>query len=218
MNLELHRKMQKLKEKRTKEYIISKINSSDSNNNMESITGEEIASIIESIRLDYLEEREKIINRILEQNYNIKKFKIIKNKEKYINKQKNIVLLLIENMKNYFSNKYEINNDYCLGYCKSYAFLYARSYEKTKYCKILGYVLIRLAVLEGDYSEKLKVLYRLSNNYEELQRIRKYESINRNYILEQYEQQSNIIKEMSKNIKKLKYNCDKTIDKGFFGL
>lgn len=59
-----------------------------------------------------------------------------------------------------------------------------------------------------------------NNDYvvEKLKSIRKFESIDRNYKFQQQEQLSNTLKAMSKNVKILRYNCDKTIDNGFFGL
>ena len=62
------------------------------------------------------------------------------------------------------------------------------------------------------------MLYRLSHNYEELNQIRKFESIDRNYKLNQLKQTSEAITKLSKKVKTLTYKCDNVIDNGFFGL
>lgn len=62
------------------------------------------------------------------------------------------------------------------------------------------------------------MLYREIENYEELKNIRTYESFYRKSQFEQQDQIINITNAMSKNIKTLKYNCDKIVANGFFGL
>lgn len=56
----------------------------------------------------------------------------------------------------------------------------------------------------------------LSNNYEQLNNIRKYKSIDGNYISKHQEQINSTIIAMCKNVKTLKYNCDRVVDNGFF--
>ena len=218
MDLELHKKLTAIKEKSNNNYIISKLKTIRDNDDIQNITSNEVKLILELIKVDYNNDKENLIQSILEENYETEKFKILNNKDKYIKKQKNIILSIIDSIKNYFSNKYKINNDYSLGYCKSYAQLFIDGYKVTKYYKIMKWIIIKLSILEEQYSDKLKSLYRLSNSYEELSKIRKYESIDRNYRFQQQEQMSNTITAMGKNVKTLKYNCDRIVDNGFFGL
>ena len=83
---------------------------------------------------------------------------------------------------------------------------------------ILKYLILKLSILEQKYSDILKVLYSEIDNYDELKIVRTYESFYRKSQFEQQEQMMNVTNAMSKNVKTLKYNCDKIVDTGFFGL
>lgn len=218
MDLELNRKLINMREKWSNDYILQKLKNIRNNNETENITSEEIDLILKSMNEDYENEKEDIIQKALEQRYKLKKFKIFINKDNYINKQKSVILRLLGNIKSYFAKKYNINNDYSLAYCKSYAQLFIEAYKGTKIYATLKWILIRLSVSEEQYSNCLKSLYSLIGNYDELKNIRKYESIYRNHIFQQQEILNNALSKVSKNVKILKYNCDKTIDNGFFGL
>lgn len=208
-------------EKRIKwdnEYVLEKLRIFRGNNDIENIKTEEVNFILDSIDIDYEKEKEDTINNVLEKMYESKKFKMFINKDKYINKQKKIILSMIDSIKKYFSDKFEINNNYSLGYCKSYSSLVTDAYKNTKIYIPLKYIIILLAVKEERYSGKVKCLYRLSGNFEELNNIRNYELIDRKYKCQQLETMNNALNKISQNVKILKYNCSKTIDKGFFGL
>lgn len=216
MDLELNRKLRTMRDKWNNDYILGKLKNIRNSNEIENITSKEIALILKLMNEDYKKEKENIIQKALEQNYESKKFKVFINKDNYINKQKGFILYLLKNMKSYFAKKYYINNDYSLAYCKSYAQLIVEPYKNEKNYVTLKYIIVRLSILEEKYSNRLKSLYSLTNNYEKLKNIRKFESIDRNYRFQQQEQLTNTLNSMKKNIKILKYNCDKTIDNGFF--
>ena len=218
MNLETHKKLRAMKDKLNKDYVLNKVKCIRNSNKIDNITIEETNLIKELIKEDYIKEQEDIIQKILEQNYESKKLKFLNNKEKYINKQRDFILYVIKSMKSNFCDNFKINNEYSLGYCKSYAFLVIDSYRKTKYYNVLAHTIVKLAGLEEKYSNRLKMLYRLSHNYEELNQIRKFESIDRNYKLNQLKQTSEAITKLSKKVKTLTYKCDNVIDNGFFGL
>ena len=121
-------------------------------------------------------------------------------------------------MKSCFNTRYNIDNDYSLGYCRSYVGSLMVAYRNTKNYTIISYTILRIASLEKLYCEKVRILYRVTNNLEELKKIREYESIERNYQIQQLKTFSQIASSLSENVKTLKYNCNKTIDRGFFGL
>lgn len=208
-------------EKRIKwdnEYVLEKLRIFRGNNDIENIKIEEVNFILDSIDIDYEKEKEDTINNVLEKMYESKKFKMFINKDKYINKQKKIILSMIDSIKKYFSDKFEINNNYSLGYCESYSYLVTDAYKNTKIYIPLKLITTLLAAKEERYSGKVKCLYRLSGNFEELNNIRNYELIDRKYKCQQLETMNNALNKISQNVKILKYNCSKTIDKGFFGL
>ncbi|MBQ3021064.1 MAG: hypothetical protein IJD92_02420 [Bacilli bacterium] len=212
MDLETHRKIYKIKQDSYKSYVKEKIK------DLDVLTENDINNILNIINEDYNKEKNNIIEKTIELFYNHKKYKKFINKDNYKNKIKNH-LYIIDNIKNYVKRTYNINNNYSLYYCKYQASELIDIYEnKKEIYKILKYLILKLSILEQKYSDILKVLYREIENYEELKNIRTYESFYRKSQFEQQDQIMNITNAMSKNIKTLKYNCDKIIDNGFFGL
>lgn len=104
-------------------------------------------------------------------------------------------------------------------YCKHQSLELIDIYKKKKEIyKVLKYLIFKLFILEQKYSNITKELYIRIKNYEELKNIRRYEQLHIKSSFEQQNKITNITNEVSKNIKRLKYNCDKIINNGFFGL
>lgn len=212
MDLETHRKIYKIKQDNYRNYVKEKMEALDA------LSKNDINVMMDIINKDFIDEKNNIINETLEISYNHKKYKKIVNKDKYINKIKKHIYI-IDSIKDYVKRTYNINNDYSLYYCKFQAIELINIYKnKKEIYKILKHLIHKLSILELKYSDILKVLYSETKNYDELKNIRKYEKIYRKSLFEQQEQMMNITNAVSKNIKTLKYNCDKTIDNGFFGL
>ena len=218
MDLETNRRIRIMRKKRNENYILEKLKSIRNNENKKNITSDEEKLIIDLIKKDFDTEKEIIINKILEFEYKHKKIKIFINKDKFLNSKKEKYCCIIDTIKKALKSYYKINNNYTLYYCKSLTNIYTDAYKNKSIYPTLRNLIIRLAILEESYSNKLKCLYSLSNNWNELKNIRKYESINRTYEFKQQEMLTNTINVMSKNIKTLRYNVNKTIDNGFFGL
>ena len=132
MDLELNRKIRTKRKIWDKEYILEKLKLIRKSEDIDNITNEEVALILEQINNDYREAKEKTINSALETMYNKEKFKIFINKDKYIEKRKKVILLIIDSIKKHLSDKFQINNEYSLGYCKTYAYSVADAYKNTK--------------------------------------------------------------------------------------
>lgn len=214
MDLETHIKINRIKQESYKNYIRDKIK--DYNN--QKLNDSDINEISYLIKEDYNEEKNNIVDETIELFYNHKKYKMFINKDKYINKIKKY-LYIIDSIKNYLKRTYNINNDYSLYYCKYQASELIDTYKNKKEIYIiLKFLIFKLSILEQKYSDISKVLYSETDNYDELKNIRAYEKF---YRKTQFQQQEQIIKTtnaMSKNVKTLKYNCDKIVDNGFFGL
>lgn len=216
MDLETHKKINKLKKDNYNRYIKDKIDSLGNNNNK--LNENDINKLIESINDDYNKEKNKIIDNTIELFYSHKKYKRFINKDKYKNKVKKY-LYIIDNIKAYLKRTYNINNNYSLYYLKNVATSLLDVYkDKKEIYKILRYLIIKLSILEEKYSDILKELYREINNYEELKNIRTYESIRRKNILNQSKDILRRTSIVSNNLKILKHNAKEVIDNGFFGL
>ena len=212
MNLETHKKIYKIKQYSYKNYVIEKIKG------LNILDERDINKILNLINEDFNREKNNIIDETIELFYKHKKYKKFVNKDKYINKIKKY-LYIIDNIKNYLKRTYNINNDYSLYYCKYQASQLIDIYKnKKEIYKILKYLIHKLSILEQKYSDISKVLYSEIDKYEELKNIRTYESFYRKSQFEQQDQIMNVTNAMSKNIKTLKYNCNKIKDNGFFGL
>lgn len=212
MNIEMQKKINKIKQDNYKKYIEEKTK------NFEVLNKDNINKILVSIDEDYNNEKNIIIDKAIEFFYNQNKPKIFLNKKKYKDKIKKH-LYIIEQIKNYLKRTNKINNNYTLYYCKHQSLELIDIYKKKKEIyKVLKYLIFRLSTLEQKYSNITKELYTRIKNYEELYNIRRYEQLHIKSSFEQQNKITNITNEVSKNIKRLKYNCDKIINNGFFGL
>lgn len=212
MNIEIQKKINKIKQDNYKVYIEEKIK------NFEVLNKDNINKILESIDEDYNNEKNIIIDKAIEFFYNQNKYKIFLNKKKYKDKIKKH-LYIIEQFKNYLKRTNKINNNYTLYYCKHQLLELIDIYKKKKEIyKVLKYLILKLFILEQKYSNITKELYARIKNYEELNNIRRYEQIHIKSSFEQQNKITNITNEVSKNVKTLTYNCDKIINNGFFGL
>lgn len=184
----------------------------------ENITNNEINHIINTIKKDFILEKEKIIKEEIKSNYNKEVFKIFINKEKYINKKTTKYLDIINSIENYLKRTYKINNDYSLYYCKHYLNIFTEQYKKNKIYKSLKLLLIKIYSLESKYNDITKRLYLISNNKEKYNIIKNYEQINKDYEEKQRQKFIKTTNAISQNLKILKHNTEKTCQNGFFGL
>lgn len=215
MDLETHKKINRIKQESYKNYVKEKLNSY---NNNSKLNEDDEKKIIKLINEDYESEKDKIITRTIELFYNYKKYKRFINKDKYFKKVEKY-LYIIDSIKKYLSKSYNINNNYSLYYLKHAASSLVDSYKcKKDIYHILKYLILKLSILEEKYSNILKELYRETNNYEELKNIRVYETIYRNNTLKQNEELAKKTSIVSNSLKILKHNCKNVIDNGFFGL
>lgn len=216
MDLETHRKINKIKQDSYKNYVIEKINSLGNNNNK--LNEDDIKKTLNLINEDYEEEKNSLINKTIEFFYNHKKYKRFINKDKYTNKIKKY-LYIIDNIKSYLKRTYKINNNYSLYYLKHHASSLVDIYKnKKEIYKILRYLILKLSILEEKYSDILKEFYKEVKNYDELKNIRTYESIRRRNILNQTEEMTKRTSIVSNSLKVLKHNTKEVVDNGFFGL
>lgn len=215
MDLETHKKINRIKQESYKNYVKEKLNSY---NNNSKLNEDDEKKIIKLINEDYENEKDKIITRTIELFYNYKKYKRFINKDKYFKKVEKY-LYIIDSIKKYLSKSYNINNNYSLYYLKHAASSLVDSYKcKKDIYHILKYLILKLSILEEKYSNILKELYRETNNYEELKSIRVYETIYRNNTLKQNEELAKKTSIVSNSLKILKHNSKNVIDNGFFGL
>ena len=215
MDLETHKKINRIKQESYKNYVKEKLNSY---NNNSKLNEDDEKKIIKLINEDYENEKDKIIIRTIELFYNHKKYKRFIKKDKYFKKVEKY-LYIIDSIKKYLSKSYNINNNYSLYYLKHAASSLVDSYKcKKDIYHILKYLILKLSILEEKYSNILKELYRETNNYEELKNIRIYETIYRNNTLKQNEELAKKTSIVSNSLKILKHNSKNVIDNGFFGL
>ena len=215
MDLETHKKINRIKQESYKNYVKEKLNIY---NNNSKLNEDDEKKIIKLINEDYENEKDKIITRTIELFYNHKKYKRFINKDKYFKKVEKY-LYIIDSIKKYLSKSYNINNNYSLYYLKHAASSLVDSYKcKKDIYHILKYLILKLSILEEKYSNILKELYRETNNYEELKNIRIYETIYRNNTLKQNEELAKKTSIVSNSLKILKHNSKNVIDNGFFGL
>ena len=205
MDLKHFKEYYKLRQELNNKYILTKldiIRNDNINKSSSNITHNEEKLIMSMIKEDYIKERDNLILNYLEKEYESKKLKFFIDKSKYINKKKDIILNKINDIKNYLSRSLNIKNDFSLAYSKPFFNILISSNNS------ISYLIIVLSSLEKRYIDKLKCLYKLSNNYDEINNIRLYEGIERNYTNMEHTflaKKTNII---GNNIKILRHNSN----------